>query len=47
MAVPDSSPRASVGVSVMIPQMLTLVDGTFSPWLLVLFRVATLADPRV
>jgi hypothetical protein len=31
MAVPDSSPRASVGVSVMIPQMLTLVDGTFSP----------------
>jgi hypothetical protein len=31
MAVPDSSPRASVGVSVRIPQMLTLADWTFSP----------------
>jgi hypothetical protein len=31
MIVPDSSPRASVGVSVRIPQMLTLADGTFSP----------------
>jgi hypothetical protein len=31
MAVPDSSPQASVGVSVRIPQMLTLVDGTFFP----------------
>jgi hypothetical protein len=31
MAVPDSSPRASVGVSVRIPRMLTLADGTFSP----------------
>jgi hypothetical protein len=31
MAVPDSSPRASVGVSVRIPQMLTLADGTFFP----------------
>jgi hypothetical protein len=47
MVVPDSSPRASVGVSVRIPQMLTLAVGTFSPWLLVLFRGAALADPRV
>jgi hypothetical protein len=47
MAVPDSSPRASVGVSVRIPQMLTLADGTFSPWLLMLFCGAVLADPRV
>jgi hypothetical protein len=48
MAVLDSSPRASVGVSVRIPQMLTLADGTFSsPWLLVPFRGAALADPRV
>jgi hypothetical protein len=31
VAVPDSSPRASVGVSVGIPQMLTLADGTFFP----------------
>jgi hypothetical protein len=31
MAVPDSSPRASVGVSVRIPQMLMLADGTFFP----------------
>jgi hypothetical protein len=31
MAVSDSSPRASVGVSVRIPQMLTLADGTFFP----------------
>jgi hypothetical protein len=31
MAVPDSSPRASMGVSVGIPQMLTLADGTFFP----------------
>jgi hypothetical protein len=31
MAVPDSSPRASAGVSVRIPQMLTLADGTFFP----------------
>jgi hypothetical protein len=31
MAVPDSSPRASMGVPVRIPQMLTLVDGTFFP----------------
>jgi hypothetical protein len=29
MAVPDSSPRASVGVFVTIP--LTLADGTFFP----------------
>jgi hypothetical protein len=29
MAMPDSSPRAYVGVSVRIPQMLTLADGTF------------------
>jgi hypothetical protein len=29
MAVPDSSPRASVGVSARIPQMLTSADGTF------------------
>jgi hypothetical protein len=47
MAVPDSSPRASVGVFIRIPQMLTLADGTFSPRLLVLFRGAALADPRV
>jgi hypothetical protein len=47
MAVPDSSPRAYVGVSVRIPQMLTLADGTFFPWPLVLFRGAVLADPRV
>jgi hypothetical protein len=47
MAVPDSSPRAFVGVSGRTPQMLTLADETFSPWLLVLFRGATLADPRV
>jgi hypothetical protein len=31
MAVPDSSTRASVGVSVRIPQMLTSADGTFFP----------------
>jgi hypothetical protein len=31
MAVPDSSPRASAGVSVRIPQMLTLTDGTLFP----------------
>jgi hypothetical protein len=31
MAVPDSSPRASAGVSVRILQMLTLADGTFFP----------------
>jgi hypothetical protein len=31
MAVPDSSPRASVGVSVRILQMLMLADGTFFP----------------
>jgi hypothetical protein len=31
MAVPDSSPRASVGVSIGIPQMLLLDDGTFFP----------------
>jgi hypothetical protein len=31
MAVPDSSPRASAGVSVSILQMLTLADGTFFP----------------
>jgi hypothetical protein len=31
MAVPDSSPRASAGVSVRIPQMLTSDDGTFFP----------------
>jgi hypothetical protein len=31
MVVPDSSPRASVGASVRIPQMLTLADGTFFP----------------
>jgi hypothetical protein len=31
MAIPDSSPRASVGVSVRIPPMLTLADGTFFP----------------
>jgi hypothetical protein len=31
MAVPDSSPRASAGVSVRIPQMLTLADGTSFP----------------
>jgi hypothetical protein len=31
MAVPDSSPRAFAGVSVGIPQMLTLADGTFFP----------------
>jgi hypothetical protein len=47
MAVPDSSPRASLGVFIRIPQMLTLADGTFSPRLLVLFRGAALADPRV
>jgi hypothetical protein len=47
MVVPDSSPRASVGVSVRILQMLTLAVGTFSPWLLVLFCGAALADPRV
>jgi hypothetical protein len=31
MVVPDSSPRASVGVSVRIPQMLMLADGMFFP----------------
>jgi hypothetical protein len=31
MTVPDSSPRASVVVSVKNPQMLTLADGTFFP----------------
>jgi hypothetical protein len=31
MAVPDSSPRASAVVSVRIPQILTLADGTFFP----------------
>jgi hypothetical protein len=31
MAVPDSSPQASAGVPVRIPQILMLADGTFSP----------------
>jgi hypothetical protein len=31
MVVPDSSPGASVRVSIRIPQMLTLADGTFLP----------------
>jgi hypothetical protein len=31
MVVPDSSPRASAGVFVRIPQMLTLANGTFFP----------------
>jgi hypothetical protein len=31
MAVPDSSPRASAGVLVMIPRMLMLADETFFP----------------
>jgi hypothetical protein len=31
MAVPDISPRASAGVPVRVPQMLTLADGTFFP----------------
>jgi hypothetical protein len=31
MAVPDSSPRASAGVAVRVPQMLELADGTFFP----------------
>jgi hypothetical protein len=31
MAFPNSSPRASVGVFVRIPQMLTLADGMFFP----------------
>jgi hypothetical protein len=31
MAVPDSSPRASVGVPVRVPQMLLFAVGTFSP----------------
>jgi hypothetical protein len=30
-AIPDSSPQASVGVSIRIPQMLTLADGIFFP----------------
>jgi hypothetical protein len=47
MVVPDSNPRAFVGVSVRIPRMLMPADGTFSPWLLALFRGAALADPRV
>jgi hypothetical protein len=47
MVVPDSIPRVSVGVSVRTLQMLTLADGTFFPWLLVLLRGAALADPRV
>jgi hypothetical protein len=29
MDVPDSSPRASMGVSVRILRILTLADGTF------------------
>jgi hypothetical protein len=31
MAVPDSSPRASVGVPVRFPQMLEPADRTFFP----------------
>jgi hypothetical protein len=31
MAVPDSSLRASAGVPVRVPQMLTLADGMFFP----------------
>jgi hypothetical protein len=31
MVVPDSSPRASAGVPVRVPQMLTLADGTSFP----------------
>jgi hypothetical protein len=31
MVVHDSNPRAFVGVSARIPQMLTLADGTFFP----------------
>jgi hypothetical protein len=47
MAVPDSSPRASVGVSVRIPQMLMLADGMFFPLVTMIFCGAMLADPRV
>jgi hypothetical protein len=48
MVVPDSSPRASVGVFVRTPQMLMLTNGTFFPpgcWCY--FVGAALADPRV
>jgi hypothetical protein len=47
MVVPDSSPQASVVISVRIPQRLMLVDETFFPLDAVLSRGGVLANPRV
>jgi hypothetical protein len=47
-AVPDSSPRASVGLPLRLPQMLEPADRTFfPPGLANTFRGAASADPRV
>jgi hypothetical protein len=47
-AVPDSSPRASVGLPIRLPQMLEFTDRTFFPLGLAnAFRGAALADPLV
>jgi hypothetical protein len=47
MVVPDSSPRASMGVSVRILQMLTLVDGMFSPLVAGAIPWGRASGPRV
>jgi hypothetical protein len=47
MAVPNSSPQASAGVFVRIPQMLCLLMGLSSLLVAVLFRGGALAYPRV
>jgi hypothetical protein len=47
-AVPDSSPRASVGLPLRLPQMLEPTDRTFfPPGFANAFRGAASADPRV
>jgi hypothetical protein len=46
-AVPDSSPRASVGVPARLPQMLTPTDRMFFPLVADAFRGAASADLRV
>jgi hypothetical protein len=47
MVVPDSSPRASAVVSIRIPQMLMLADGTFFPPGCCAIPWGALADPRI
>jgi hypothetical protein len=47
MAVPDSSPRAFVAISVRNPQRLVLADLTFFPLVAVSYRGSALAHPWV